>query len=485
MKQLQADAIIVAAGPAGLAAAITLCEKGVKPIIFEKSVTSGGCAKMGMGPLGINTHVQRAQFNDISVPYALSKHMEYTHYRVDADLVSAYFNLSADTIKWLEDMGVKFAGAFRYSRDSEATWHIVQPEEGDPGPRCASAMTKIMTRRAEELGTEIFYKTAVYDLIVENGTVCGVLAKTKDGEEIAARAGAVLVCTGGFSGNPGMVKSELGIEVGKDILNMPIGTHTGDGLQMMWRAGAQKYGLGLEVIYLCEKQMAYMALDGMFRQSNLIVNRDGKRIMNEGDMCNTTFMGNAILNQPGKFVYSIMDGRIADTYKKNGLTNISLVENAEVVDLFDDAIEDALEDGYAGFIIADTLEEFAEKLGVPEQQLKQTLDTYNSYCACGVDRQFGKDASYLKPITGEGKYMALKYYASIYGTLGGVRINRKCEVQDNDGQPIPGLYSAGTDANTIYGDSYNFKLPGNSMGFALNTGRMAGAAMSEYLSDHS
>ena len=49
--------------------------------------------------------------------------------------------------------------------------------------------------------------------------------------------------------------------------------------------------------------------------------------------------------------------------------------------------------------------------------------------------------------------------------------------------PIEGLYSAGSDANTIYGDSYNFTLPGNSMGFAVNTGRMAGESIAQYIAD--
>ena len=45
------------------------------------------------------------------------------------------------------------------------------------------------------------------------------------------------------------------------------------------------------------------------------------------------------------------------------------------------------------------------------------------------------------------------------------------------------LYSAGSDANTIYGDSYNFTLPGNTMGFAINTGRMAGESVADYIAD--
>ena len=52
---------------------------------------------------------------------------------------------------------------------------------------------------------------------------------------------------------------------------------------------------------------------------------------------------------------------------------------------------------------------------------------------------------------------------------------------DADLKPIPGLYSAGSDANTIYGDSYNFTLCGNTMGFAINSGRMAGEAIADYM----
>ena len=78
--------------------------------------------------------------------------MEYTHYRVDSDLVQTYFNKSADTIEWLEDMGVEFAGAFRYFRESEATWHIVKPENGVIGPRAAGPMVRAMTEKAKELG---------------------------------------------------------------------------------------------------------------------------------------------------------------------------------------------------------------------------------------------------------------------------------------------------------------------------------------------
>ena len=67
MKQLTTDVVIIAGGPAGLAAAITAGERGLKSVILEKSSTTGGAANMGMGPLGIGTKIHKDQFNDISV----------------------------------------------------------------------------------------------------------------------------------------------------------------------------------------------------------------------------------------------------------------------------------------------------------------------------------------------------------------------------------------------------------------------------------
>ena len=58
MKNMEADVIVVAAGPAGLAAAITAGENDLKTIVFEKANTTGGAANMGMGPLGIGTKIQ-------------------------------------------------------------------------------------------------------------------------------------------------------------------------------------------------------------------------------------------------------------------------------------------------------------------------------------------------------------------------------------------------------------------------------------------
>ncbi|WP_411682181.1 FAD-dependent oxidoreductase [Clostridium thailandense] len=480
MKKIESDVIVVAAGPAGLAASISAAEAGKRVLTFEKSNTTGGAGNMGMGPFGLETRIQKDSFINLSKKEAFDKHMVYTHYRVDANLVQAYFEKSTDTIAWLQDMGVEFVGAFKYFAASEATWHIVKPENGVPGPRAASAMYKIMTERAKELGVEFQLETPVKKLIVEDGKVVGVTAVDRSGEEIEARGKAVIIATGGFGDNPDMIEKYLGYKCGEDYFPFMIPGIKGDGLNMCWEIGAAKYGLGSEIIFLLPDNNNWFSLDAVMRQPNLLINKNGERFMNEDQMENTTFAGNAIGLQPGRYAYCIMDERIKKTYQRNGLDVIDIVHSASVINGFDEEVARAKESGYEGFIEADTVEELAEKMGIDPDKLQDTIDEYNDMCDNNIDTQFGKSPKFLRPI-GKGKLYAGKYYLGAYGTIGGLKINAKCEVYDTKDEVIPGLYGAGQDANTIYGDSYNFLLPGNSMGFAVNTGRMAGEAAADYI----
>ena len=483
MKKIETDVVVVAAGPAGLCAAVTLGENDVKTVVFEKSNTTGGAANMGMGPLGINTKIQKRNFNDISVEDALQEHMEYTHWRVDADLVQTYFEKSADTIEWLEDMGVKFAGSFKYFKESAATWHIVMTPNGQYGPRSAGAMVKVLTDKVGEQGTEIYYETPVTSLIMEDGKCVGVIAKGSDGEEIEARANAVIVATGGFGNNAEMIKEHFGLNLWEDYQPFRIPGIVGDGLNMMWDVGAEKYGSNIEAIYQIRDNMSYFMIDAVTKQPNLLINQRGDRFMDEGKMGNTTYTGNAIWLQPGNYAYSIMDGNIVKYYRKNGPDILDIVHPEDCFDHFAEEAERAVAEGYDCFFEADTIEELAEKLGIDPEKLEETIEDYNDMCEHGKDTKFAKNPEFLKKITGKGKYYAAKHYLAAYGTVGGVRVNSKCEVLTPEGEAIPGLYCAGTDCNTIYGDSYNFTLPGNTMGFALNTGRMAGESATDYIDE--
>ncbi len=481
MQKMETEIVVIAAGPSGLAAALQAAEDGSKVIVVEKTATIGGAANMGMGPLGIGTRYQQQQMIDITVEKAFNMFMEYTHYNVDARLVKRYFELSADTIDWLEDKGVEFEGAFKYFPKSEATWHVVKTDRGI-GPRAASFMTKAMYDRAIELGIQFLMETPAKKIVMKDGYVTGVLATDKHGEEIDISCKAAIICTGGAGSNKKLIKEETGLNHGDDLFSFAIPGLMGDGLKMAWEAGAGKTTVRIEMAASIED------LEGMppgvvtvFGQPNLLVNRFGKRIMNEEEMQNATFLSNVVVHQKDKVAFSIVDTSIVKKYIKNGVDHVSLVRpNTDVSDFYD-GVKMAEENGNDHFIVADSIEELAEKAGIEKEVLLETIDDYNDYCD-SVDEEFFKDRRFMKPIMKAPFYCA-RIRAGGYGTVGGIKINENCEVINDDFEPVKGLYAAGADSCNIYDDSYMFLLPGNSMGYAVNTGRIAGMSAAEYTED--
>lgn len=481
--KLETDVIVVAAGLSGLAACVAAAENGARVIAFEKSTTTGGAANMGMGPLGVGSRVQREHMVALTPGEAFRKHMFFTHYRVDARLVRDYYFKSGDTIDWLEDMGVEFVGvqrafgapeATRSYSDGEFTWHVVRPEGGGaPGPRSATAMTKKLTEKALELGVEFKFETPVSSLVKENGEVVGVIAKDKNGEEMECRAKSVIVATGGFGDNPAMIKEETGYEFGKTIFNFAIPGMKGDGLKMCWEAGAGKMEPIMELMYQLPDNMNHFILDGAFRQPCLWVNRNGQRFMPEDQIANTTFTGNAISVQPGSVAYAIFDSKLLKKYKKKGPDIVSHVHPHDLYNHFDEQWERDIADNYEPIAQADSIEELAEKMGIDVEGLVAQVEEYNEMCDAGFDEIFEKDRAYMQPIE-KAPFYICRQNVGAYGTLGGVRINHKTEVLDDNSKVIPGLYCVGTDACNIFGDSYPFTLSGNTMGFCLNSGRIAG-----------
>ncbi len=79
------------------------------------------------------------------------------------------------------------------------------------------------------------------------------------------------------------------------------------------------------------------------------------------------------------------------------------------------------------------------------------------------------------------RFYGFKCYPTFLGTLGGIRINDKAEVLDKQDKAIPGLYAVGLDAGGLYGDSYDLVTPGTTLGFAVNSGRIAGESVLKYI----
>ncbi|MDE7310575.1 MAG: FAD-dependent oxidoreductase [Eubacterium sp.] len=481
MANYETQIVVIAAGPSGLSAAVQAAEDGADVIVVEKAAAVGGAANMGMGPLGIGTRYQKQNMYDISVEKAFQMFMEYTHYNVDARLVKRYFEQSAETIEWLEDMGVEFEGAFRYFPKSEATWHIVKTDTGI-GPRAASFMNKALYAKAQELGVNVLLETPAKKILMKDGRVAGVLATDKDGREIEIACQAAIICTGGAGCNKQFILDETGYKHGEDMFNFAIPGIMGDGLKMAWEAGADKLPVRIEqAASVVGVEDLPGSISNIFGQPNLLVNKFGKRFMNEDDMQNATYLSNAVSHQKDRTGFSIVDSSIVRYYMKNGVDNVSLVRPDPDVSDFMDGVKMAQENGNDGLIVADTIEELAELAGIHVDNLVETVEDYNDYCD-SVDEEFFKPKKYLRPLVKAPFYCA-KICPGGYGTVGGIRINENCEACDKEFEPIPGLYAAGADSCNIYDDSYMFLLPGNSMGYAVNTGRIAGMSAAEYVED--
>ena len=135
MKTLTADICIVAAGPSGLAAAVTAAENGLSAIVLEKNSMVGGTANMGMGPFGVGSRIQKNNMITLTKEEVFHQMMEYTHWRIDPRKLREYIWKSGSTIDWLEDMGVQFAGVAKYFPSAAPTWHVVIPEgAASPAP---------------------------------------------------------------------------------------------------------------------------------------------------------------------------------------------------------------------------------------------------------------------------------------------------------------------------------------------------------------
>jgi fumarate reductase flavoprotein subunit len=483
MNLMEADVAVVSAGTAGLAATVAAAQAGAKVVTLEKASTTGGAGNMAGGPFAVESRLQRMKKIALTSEKAFNAMMEFTHWRVDARLVRAYFDKSASTIDWLEKLGVEFTEVSCHNYSYYFTWHMIKgPGYPIQQPGAAAAMVTILTEKARELGARIYLRTPVQKILKKGNQVTGVIAENSSGESIQVNAKAVIVAAGGCVDNPEMAKKYTGFEYGKSIFPSRIPGVTGDGLRMAWESGAAPTEIIMQLGAGVPDVKELMEVDFTFQQPNLLVNLSGERFMNEAIISTTSFGANPIARQKNQCAFMIFDETARSHYFESGLdfppgslVGIPLVKLSN----FDEELKKALAKGNKNIYVAESIEEIATKAGINPEGLKRTLAEYNQACDIGRDTIFSKDARYLKAIR-QPQFYAARLVLEGLETFGGIKINYKTEVINKQDEVIPGLYAAGNDANSIYGDTYPFFLPGNTLGFSLNTGRIAGENAANY-----
>ncbi|MFC1945884.1 FAD-dependent oxidoreductase [Chloroflexota bacterium] len=123
--------------------------------------------------------------------------------------------------------------------------------------------------------------------------------------------------------------------------------------------------------------------------------------------------------------------------------------------------------------IANNWNELASWIGCNPDVLKATIHEYNECCDHGRDPIFGKRNELLIPLRTPPFYV-IKGNSDFLDTIGGIKINERMEVLNQEDMPIPGLFAAGVATGGWETESYCAPLSGEASGFAVNSGRIAG-----------
>ncbi len=460
---LESDVLVIGCGGSGLAAALTAARGGARVIAFEKMSSVGGSTNFAEGIFGVESAMQRRNSVGITKDQAFKMHMSHTHWRADPRLVRTIINKSGSTIDWLEEQGVEFIGIAVFYPGAPWTWHTIKG--------FGAGLTRPLYARAKEEGVKIYLETPVMSLIYEKNRVCGVVAQDKEGHVIRARAGAVIISSGGFAKNRDMLAKYTA--AGQNLMAVGNPGKLGDGIKMAWKLGAAAEGT--EVLQLAipgvRGQKGFTNLTAVLSQPYLWINQSGERFFDEGTH-EFPYVGNAIARQKDQIMYVLYDEDTKKYMMEKGIdfgVGIHIPPSTKL-----ESLDDDIQRGIAKneVFMAGSLEELAVKINVDKKTLEETVAEYNKFCDQRHDDLFAKDPKYLHPIRSQNFY-AHRGYLTFVGTLGGVKINHKMEVLSKNGENIPGLYATGNCAGGMYGDSYNDELSGLTLAFAVNSGRIA------------
>lgn len=454
-KEMTADVVVVGAGMAGMAAALSAQESGAKVILIDKMAVTGGTTNVAGGIL---VCVDSELFEDDQMPAdSMEAVLAYwdTH-MAQSGIDSGYpdrdrlTNVLADTgktVDWFVSNGIEFDPA-PYAASS--TYPMALANGGGAG------LIKMLEACVTSRGVELITECKATDLVTdENGAVVGVIAETADAV-ITFKADSVVLCTGGISQNQDLVMKYSPKLVHAGLIPTSAVSHTGDGFLMAMEVGAGTFDVFGTPLFTTTFDPALKDATGLSLPAQLGVNNKGLRFGNEAASAGWDMMdyvpSNMIQDANGPFWF--------------------------VYDSSDAAIAAVLEAGAADGVVAkgNTAAELAVGMHVYTNNFVKTFDDYNAAAAAGTDAEFGKDAAFLKPLA-TAPFYAVKVYPTTFGSSGGVTTTADGRVTTQAGDVIPGLYAAGEMSNRyFYNENY---ILAASLGLYSTMGRRAGAAAAQ------
>ncbi len=455
----QADVVVIGAGGAGFAAAITAANVGKKVVLLEKLGVVGGDTSLSGGEMAVPGNWIQVTDGVADSPALLAADMLKGGDNVgDPALVDVIAQGALDSSQWLTfEGGVSWEHDLLFFGGHSVKRSII------PRGHTGSEMIVKLAARADEIDNlTVIRNMRVTGLSTDAaGAVSGVAAEnqiTKETTAITARA--VVLASGGFGSNVDM-RVKYNPDMDSKILSTDSVGATGDGLTMASAIGADLIDMEYIQTYpTCDPETgALLYVDDMRLESRAImVNKEGVRFVEE--LGRRDVLSNAIKNQTGGMGYMLWNQAAAD---ETGL----LVQH-----------EDEYENLESRGIIVkgDTLEEVAGHFGIDASALKATVEHWNDMCAQGTDEDFGYRDK-MTPIEG-GPYYVNSYKPAVHYTMGGLHINTDAQVLDSAGNPIAGLFAAGEVAGHKMGTN---RLGSCSMADIYTFGRIAGTQAAAYV----
>ncbi len=316
-----------------------------------------------------------------------------------------------------------------------------------------AALTVRLRLTMKDLGIPLWLSSPVTELIVEDGRVTGAVVE-HDGRALRVRARhGVLIATGGFDHDPELRKEHLPA-LGQDDYSAGAAANVGDGIRIGQRAGAD-VDLMDDAWWMPSVRLPDGSIFPLVSERCIprmvIVNRHGERFTNEAA---------PYVN----FVHAQLEGGHVPAYEIFDATARSRYQFAGIM-----PGQPFPKDWYRTGLVtrAATLTELADRIGVPADALRATVERFNGFARNGRDEDHGRgdsryDHYYGDPTLpnpnldeiGRGPYYAVRIEAGDLGTKGGLVSDEHGRVLRADGTVIEGLYTTGNASASVMGNEY-------------------------------
>jgi tricarballylate dehydrogenase len=324
------------------------------------------------------------------------------------------------------------------------------------------ALVNAYFRSAEQLGVGVRYDTPVVSVELDGDRFVAVL--TASGERIAAKS--CVLAAGGFESNRAWLREAWGQNARGEWPSdnfLIRGTRFNEGvlLKYMIDAGADAIGDPTQAHMVAIDARAPLYDGGICTRIDcvslgVVVNREGERFYDEGEDFwpkRYAIWGRLVAQQPGQIAYSITDQK---------------------------AIGRFMPPVFPG-TVANTLEELARQLKLPERAFVETIRDYNAACRPGSFDHTALDDCHTAGLAPAKTHWARPIdTAPFYGyalrpgvtfTYLGLKVNERAAVHFG-GRASPNLFVAGEMmAGNVLGQGYTA-----GVGMAIGTafGRIAG-----------